>query len=203
MSSHRHTRHLVLLTALFSLLISHSRSSAAEDFWNRETAEQRNARMEWWRDARFGMFIHWGLYAVPAGEWQGKTNYAEWIRHRAQIPIGEYDRFVGQFNPVKFDAEQWVQMAKQAGMKYLVITSKHHDGFCLWPSELTTFDVESTPFQRDIMGELSRACQKHGLKFCMYHSIMDWHHPDYLPRRSWEEADRPATGLTTTDISLT
>lgn len=194
MNSHRHTRTLVLLTVLFSLLISHSRSSAAEDFWNRETAEQRNARMEWWRDARFGMFIHWGLYAVPAGEWQGKTNYAEWIRHRAQIPIGEYDRFVGQFNPVKFDAEQWVQMAKQAGMKYLVITSKHHDGFCLWPSELTEFDVESTPFQRDIMGELSRACQKHGLKFCMYHSIMDWHHPDYLPRRSWEEADRPATG---------
>ncbi len=159
-----------------------------------ETPEQRDARMAWWREARFGLFIHWGLYAIPAGEWKGGTNYGEWIRHSAQIPIDEYDKFRGRFNPVKFDAEQWVQLAKQAGMKYIVITSKHHDGFCLFDSEHTDFDVMSTPFQRDIMKELSDACRRHGLKMCWYHSIMDWHHPDYLPRREWEAADRPADG---------
>lgn len=153
----------------------------------------RDERMKWWREARFGLFIHWGLYAIPAGEWQGETKYAEWIRHRAKIPLDEYDKFLGQFNPVKFDADAWARMAKEAGMKYIVITSKHHDGFCLWPSEQTEFDVAATPFGRDIMGELQAACDKHGLKFCMYHSIMDWHHPDYLPRRPWEK-DRSSEG---------
>ena len=148
-------------------------------------------RLDWWRDARFGMFIHWGLYAIPAGEWKGNTNYAEWIRHSAQIPIDTYDTFVGQFNPVNFDADQWVLSAKRAGMKYIVITSKHHDGFCLWDSELTEYDVMSTPFARDILKELSDACERHGIRFCFYHSIMDWHHPDYLPRRGWEQAERP------------
>ena len=144
-------------------------------------------RMQWWREARFGLFIHWGLYAIPAGEWQGKKKYAEWIRHKAKIPLEEYNQFLDEFNPVRFDADAWAQMAKNAGMKYVVITSKHHDGFCLWPSEHTDFDVQSTPFGRDIMGELKAACDKHGLVFCMYHSIMDWHHPDYLPRRDWEK----------------
>jgi len=159
-----------------------------------ETPEQRDARMEWWRDARFGMFIHWGLYAIPAGEWKGNTSHAEWIRHTAKIPIGEYDKFVGQFNPVDFDADQWVRMAKRAGMNYIVITSKHHDGFCLWDSKRTDYDVASTPFRRDILKELTAACKKHGVRMCFYHSIMDWHHPDYLPRRDWEAKDRPAEG---------
>ena len=151
----------------------------------------KDARMRWWRDARFGMFIHWGLYAVPAGEWDGKANYAEWIRHSAQIPIDTYDQFREEFNPVKFDADEWAAMAKDAGMQYIVITSKHHDGFCLFDSEYTDFDIMSTPFKRDIMAELSEATRAQGLKMCWYHSIMDWHHPDYLPRRSWEVADRP------------
>lgn len=153
----------------------------------------RDQRMEWWRDARFGLFIHWGLYSVPAGEWKEGRNHAEWIRTTAQIPLQTYDQFVEEFNPTKFDADAWAQMAKNAGMKYVVITSKHHDGFCLWPSEYTDFDIESTPFKRDIMGELKQACDKHGLVFCMYHSIMDWKHPDYLPRRKWEK-DRPTNG---------
>jgi len=151
-----------------------------------ETPQQHNDRMAWWRDARFGMFIHWGLYAIPAGEWNGKTDHAEWIRHSAKIPVEQYDKFVGQFNPTNFNAESWAKLAKQAGMKYLVITSKHHDGFCLWDSRLTDFDVMSTPFQRDILKELETACNREGVRFCFYHSIMDWHHPDYLPRRSWE-----------------
>ena len=159
-----------------------------------ETKEQHDARMKWWRDARFGLFIHWGLYSLPAGEWKGKTEYGEWIRHTAQIPIGEYDKFVGQFNPLKFDAHAWVQMAKNAGMQYIVITSKHHDGFCLFDSKETDFDVTSTPFKRDILKELSEACKEAGIKLCFYHSIMDWHHPDYLPRRPWEKEIRPAEG---------
>lgn len=158
-----------------------------------ETAKERDARMNWWREARFGMFIHWGLYAIPAGEWQGDTNHAEWIRTTAKIPLNVYDRFIAQFNPVKFNALEWVRLAKDAGMKYIVITSKHHDGFCLFDSKYTGFDVMSTPFKRDIMKELAEACQKEGIKICWYHSIMDWHHPDYLPRRSWEK-DRPTTG---------
>jgi len=142
--------------------------------------------MSWWREARFGLFIHWGLYAIPAGEWNGKTTHGEWIRTTAEIPIDVYDRFIGQFNPVKFDADKWVQMAKHAGMRYIVITSKHHDGFSLFDSKHSDFDVMSTPFKRDIMDELATACRKYGLKMCWYYSIMDWHHPDYLPRRNWE-----------------
>lgn len=143
-------------------------------------------RMDWWREARFGMFIHWGLYAVPAGEWESTTNHAEWIRTTAQIPLDVYDSFFDQFNPVNFSAEEWVAMAQDAGMKYIVITSKHHDGFCLFDSEYTDFDVMSTPFKRDILKELSDACAEEGIAMCWYHSIMDWHHPDYLPRRNWE-----------------
>jgi len=141
----------------------------------------KDERMEWWRKARFGMFIHWGLYAVPAGEWKGKKvpGIGEWIMQRAQIPVSEYEQLARQFNPVKFDAEQWVQIAKKAGMKYIVITSKHHDGFCLWDTKYTDYDVvDATPFKRDILGELSQACRKNGIKMCFYHSIMDWHHPD-------------------------
>lgn len=165
---------------------------AQELYWNESTAA-KDARMAWWRDARFGMFIHWGLYAIPAGEWQGGRDHAEWIRTTAQIPLATYDQFAPQFNPQQFDADAWARLAADAGMKYVVITSKHHDGFCLWPSEHTEFDVANTPFGRDIMGELKAACDKHGLVFCMYHSIMDWHHPDYLPRREWER-DRPTEG---------
>ena len=177
-----------LITLLLLALIS----IQAQDF-TKETKQQRDARMKWWRDARFGMFIHWGLYAIPAGEWNSKKNHGEWIRTTAQIPLEEYDKFVQQFNPVKFNAEDWVKMAKDAGMKYIVITSKHHDGFNLFNSNETDFDVMSTPFHRDILKELSDACHKYGMKMCWYHSIMDWHHPDYLPRRDLEK-NRSAVG---------
>lgn len=149
--------------------------------------------MAWWREAKFGMFIHWGLYAIPAGEWNGTTNHAEWIRTTAQIPLETYDEFLPDFNPVKFDADAWVKMARDAGMKYITITSKHHDGFALYDSEISDYDVMSTPFQRDILAELAEACRKEGIKLCFYHSIMDWHHPDYLPRRGWEKG-RSAEG---------
>jgi alpha-L-fucosidase len=150
-------------------------------------------RLDWWREARFGLFIHWGLYAVPAGEWKGGTDYGEWIRDSAHIPVGEYERFQRGFDPVLFDADEWVRLAREAGMRYLVITSKHHDGFCLFDSAQTDWDVMGTPFRRDILAELSAACAKGGVRFATYHSIMDWHHPDYLPRRTWE-TDRSAEG---------
>lgn len=158
-----------------------------------ETTEQHNVRMKWWRDSRFGMFIHWGLYAVPAGEWNGKTEYGEWIRSSAQIPLDTYNQFVPRFNPVDFDADAWVKLAKEAGMKYIVITSKHHDGFCMFNTEQTDFSIMSTPYKKDPMKKLAAACKKQGLTFCFYYSIMDWHHPDYLPRRTWEK-DRPTEG---------
>ena len=155
-----------------------------------ETAEEHDLRMAWWREARFGMFIHWGLYAIPSGHWNGRrTGGAEWILNTAKIHPDAYMPLQQQFNPVDFDATQWAMIARNAGMRYMVITSKHHDGFCLWPSAFTEFDVEGTPFKRDIMGELSEACRNEGIVFCMYHSIMDWTHPDYLPRRAWD--DRP------------
>jgi len=157
------------------------------------TKTQHDSRMQWWRDARFGMFIHWGLYAVPAGEWEGKTGYGEWIRTSAEIPLDTYDHFREQFNPVKFNADEWVRMAKDAGMKYIVITSKHHDGFCMFDSKQTEFNIMNTPFHHDPMKDLADACHKYGLKFCFYYSIMDWHHPDYVPRRNWEK-NRPVEG---------
>ena len=153
----------------------------------------RDHRMNWWRESRLGMFIHWGLYAIPAGEWKESKDHAEWIRTTGQISIKEYDRFVGQFNPVKFDAEEWVKIAKETGMRYITITSKHHDGFCLFDSQHTDFDIMSTPFKRDILKELAEACKREGIKLCFYYSIMDWHHPDYLPRRNWEK-NRSAEG---------
>lgn len=153
-----------------------------------------DTRMTWWREARFGMFIHWGLYSILAGEWKGSKGHAEWIRDTARIPVDEYEKLLSEFNPVKFDAKEWVRMAEDAGMKYIVITSKHHDGFCLFDSQYTDWDVMSTPFKRDILKELSDACKASGVRFSTYHSIMDWHHPDYLPRRPWEVATRPAEG---------
>jgi alpha-L-fucosidase len=156
-------------------------------------APERDARLDWWRDARFGMFIHWGLYAIPAGEWGGGTDHAEWIRTTARIPVAKYEEFRAQWNPSKFDADAWARIAKDAGVQYVTITTKHHDGFCLFDSAYTDWDVMSTPFHRDVMKELSDAVGKQGLHMCWYHSIMDWHHPDYLPRRDWEK-DRTTEG---------
>jgi alpha-L-fucosidase len=159
-----------------------------------ESQAERDRRMKWWRDARFGMFIHWGLYAIPAGEWKGKKTkgIGEWIMNDLQIPLDEYTPLVKQFNPVKYDAREWVRIAKDAGMKYIVITSKHHDGFALWDSKVSDYDVMATPYRRDLLKPLADECRRQGLRFCTYHSIMDWHHPDYLPRRKWDA--RPTGG---------
>jgi alpha-L-fucosidase len=145
-----------------------------------ETPEQRDQRMKWWRDARFGMFIHFGLYSSVGGEFKGqKTNgVGEWIMHDLKIPPKEYEEtLVPMFNPAKFDAGKIVGIAKDAGMKYIVITSKHHDGFSLYDSKANDYNVMRTPFKRDIMKELSEATHAQGVTMCWYHSIWDWHHP--------------------------
>jgi alpha-L-fucosidase len=159
-----------------------------------ETTAHRNRRMEWFNEARFGMFIHWGVYSVPAGQWQGKParSGGEWIMETEKIPVSEYEKFAPQFNPVKFNAKEWVGMAKDAGMKYIVITTKHHDGFAMWRSDLSDWGIRSTPFARDPLKELADECHKAGIKLCFYHSIMDWHHPDWRERRAWNDK---ATGL--------
>ena len=145
-----------------------------------ETTEQFDARMEWWRDAGFGMFIHWGPYAIPAGTYDGQRipGVGEWIMNTASIPVAEYEKYSSAFNPVEYDADEWVRIAKEAGMKYIVITSKHHDGFCLWDSKVTNYDVmDFAPIKRDLLAELNQACKDNDIKLCFYHSIMDWHHP--------------------------
>ena len=166
--------------ALLACIVAAGSVCGAADAPPPETKAQRDARMAWWRQARFGMFIHWGLYAVLAGEYKGRRvgGIGEWIMHRAKIPIPEYEKLVPQFNPVKFDAGQWAQVAKDAGMRYMVITSKHHDGFCIFDSKLTDYDIMATPFKRDTLKELAEACRTKDVRFGFYHSIMDWHHPD-------------------------
>ena len=138
-----------------------------------------DARTAWFRDAKFGLFIHWGVYSMIGRE--------EWARQILQIPLAEYQTYADDFNPLKFDADAWVALAKEAGVKYIVITSKHHDGFCLFDSALTDYDAAKAKFGRDILAELSAACKKAGMPLGFYYSIMDWHHPDYLPRRDWEK----------------
>jgi len=138
-------------------------------------------RMDWWREARFGMFIHWGIYSVPAGSWKGQAypGAAEWIMDSAKVPVSEYEPLAAQFNPTKFDAAAWVKTAKDAGQQYIIITSKHHDGFCMWGTKESPYNiVDATPYKHDPLKELARECQKQGIKLGFYYSIMDWHHPD-------------------------
>ena len=146
-----------------------------------ESKTQRDARMKWWREAKFGMFIHWGVYSVPAGVYDGKpiNGIGEWIMNKGKIPVARYAEYAKEFNPVKFDADRWVQIAKDAGMKYIVITSKHHDGFAMFHSKASPFNIyDATPFKRDPLKELAAACEKQGIKLGFYYSqAQDWHHP--------------------------
>ncbi|HLW79535.1 MAG TPA: alpha-L-fucosidase, partial [Terriglobia bacterium] len=125
----------------------------------------------------------------------GKKRIAEWYFSNKKMQVKDYEKFAGEFNPVKFDAKTWVATAKNAGMKYIVITSKHHDGFCMFDTKLTDYCItKATPWKHDPMKDLAEECRKQGIKLCFYHSIMDWHHPDYVPRRDWEKDARPADG---------
>jgi len=157
--------------------------------WWKKAQETHEQRIAWWREAKFGMFVHWGVYSLPGGEWKGKkvSGYAEHLMRKEKITRSEYLDLAHQFNPVKFNAEEWIIQAKNAGMKYFIITAKHHDGFALYNSAVSDFDIiDQTPFKRDPMAELAAAAKKHGVKFGFYYShAFDWEHPD-APGNDWE-----------------
>jgi alpha-L-fucosidase len=139
----------------------------------------KEQRLKWFREAKYGLFIHWGLYAIPAGQWNGKRSpgLGEWVMFRSTVPVKEYEKLTARFNPVKFNADEWVKLAKDAGMKYIVITSKHHDGFALWKSKASAYNIaDATPFKRDVLKELADACARQGLRLGFYYSqSQDWH----------------------------
>jgi alpha-L-fucosidase len=165
-------------TIIFLAIISMSMSLLAQNVETNSSSKQNDPKMQWWKEAKFGMFIHWGIYAVPSGKWGDITNYGEWIMHQAKIPVAEYAQLAIKFNPVKFNADEWVKIAKDAGQKYIVITTKHHDGFAMYGSKASTYNiVDATPFKRDIIRELADACRKQGMKLGFYYSqAQDWHH---------------------------
>ena len=163
--------------AAFAILIGQPRAQTSAP---RDPAKEK--RLEWFREAKYGLFIHWGLYALPAGDWNGKRSLGlgEWVMFRSTVPVKEYERLAGRFNPVKFNADEWVKLAKDAGMKYIVITSKHHDGFALFKSAVSSYNiVDATPFKRDVLKELADACARGGIRLGFYYSqSQDWHEPN-------------------------
>lgn len=151
-------------------------------------SKQGAERAKWFQDAKFGMFIHWGLYSVPAK--------GEWVMHQSKMTVEEYEKLAAQFNPVEYDAAQWVGLAKGAGMRYITITSKHHDGFAMWDSKISDWDiVDRTPYTKDVLKMLAEECGKQNMPLFFYYSHLDWHHPDYYPR-GWTggHSGRPERG---------
>ena len=146
------------------------------------------AAREWFQDARFGLFIHWGVYSILGD--------GEWVMNNRKIPAADYEKLPAFFNPTEFDAAQWVSMAKAAGMKYITITSKHHDGFAMFDSKVSDYDiVDRTPYKKDVLKALADECHKQGMKLFFYYSQLDWHTPDYYPRgRTGQDAGRPDRG---------
>lgn len=155
-----------------------------------DSPEKKAARMKWFDEARFGMFIHWGLYSQLAGEWQDKhvTGGAEWIQKYLEIPSSQYSPLTKTFTARQFNADAWVRAIANAGVKYICVTTKHHDGFAMWPTKQNSdWNISVTPFKRDPLKDLAEACRRHGVTFCIYHSILDWHHPDWPGRPSFND----------------
>jgi len=162
------TKLTTFLIILLLLIISQPGKSQLP----RETEAQKMQRMKWWTDARFGMFIHWGLYALPARH--------EWVKNRERMTNEQYQKYFENFNPDLYNPKEWARMAKEAGMKYVVLTAKHHEGFCLWDSKFTDYKSTNTPLGKDIIREYVDAFRAEGLKVGFYYSLIDWHHPDYI-----------------------
>ena len=157
-----------------------------------ETASARDARLAWWRNARFGMFIHWGVYAVPAGIYQGKGNEgaSEWLMNIDHIPVTEYKKYAAQFNPVNYNPGEWVALAKEAGMRYIVITAKHHDGFALFKTGASKWNVvDASPYGKDLLSPLAEACHKQGIPLGFYYSqAQDWVNGGAASHGKWDKA---------------
>jgi alpha-L-fucosidase len=183
---------LLLMIFLPVCLVQAQPSQDAPNAYSSQAASDHDKKMDWWRKARLGMFIHWGVYAVPAGAYKGQEigGLGEWIMHDASIPRKEYEQFARQFNPVKYNPEAWVRMAKDAGMKYIVITSKHHDGFALFDSKASDWNVvKATPYGKDLLKPLVEACRKQGMKLGFYYSqANDWYNPGGAAARGhWDK----------------
>ena len=177
-------RPLAMIATMLALLLISLSSVRAED------QAAKDERMKWFREARLGMFIHWGLYSSLGGEWKEKhvTGGAEWIQKYLEIPSSQYSPLAASFSAPRFDADAWVKAIAASGVKYICITTKHHDGFCMWPTKLNDgWNISATPFKRDPLKEISEACQRHGVTFCIYHSILDWHHPDWPGRPAFND----------------
>ena len=168
---------LVIILAIATLMQLRAETTTTDPYAN-ETKAEKDARMAWFREAKFGMFIHWGVYSVPAGTYKGKKVPAlgEWIMANGKIPMAEYQAYAKEFNPVKYDPDAWVRLAREAGVKYIVITAKHHDGFALFDSKVSKWDVvDATPYGKDLLKPLAEACQKYGIKLGFYYSqALDW-----------------------------
>jgi alpha-L-fucosidase len=200
--------HLLLYIGIVLMLML-SCTNATQTESEVSPVREDDERMAWWREAKFGLFIHWGVYAVPAGKYGDNTNHGEWIMHRASIPSAEYKEYASQFNPTKYDPAAWVKVAKDAGMRYIVITSKHHDGFALYPSDVTNWDVvDATPYGKDLLAPLVDEAQKAGLKMGFYYSqAQDWNHPGGAKARyeegdGWDEAHKGDFDAYLADIAL-
>jgi len=174
-------------SVLLSAALLYRMASPAAETKTASASAPYPERLQWWTDARFGMFIHWGPISLQGTE-------IGWSRG-AQLPAADYDKLYQQFNPTNFNAGQWVKIAKAAGMKYIVLTSKHHDGFCLWDTKLTEYNIMNTPFHRDVTKELAEACREAGLVFCLYHSVCDWWHPDYPLGSPGGKSQKPAPNM--------
>lgn len=178
------------------VLLTHVLSVQAEspDPYANETVAQRDVRMEWFRAARFGMFIHWGVYSVPAGTYDGKQvpGIGEWIMNRGKIPMTNYQAFAKQYNPTKYNADEWVKLAKEAGMKYIVITAKHHDGFANFETKASPWNiVQATPYGKDVLKPLAEACRKYGIKLGFYYSqAQDWNNGGSAAGGKWDPAQQ-------------
>ena len=191
-------RTTLAISALLALsptaLVGEPAAAANPDPYANETPAQHDARMKWWREARFGLFIHWGVYSVPAGTYNGKRipGIGEWIMNHGKIPVAEYRQYAKQFNPVKFNADDWVKLAKQAGMKYIVITAKHHDGFAMFDTKASEWNiVQASPFGRDPLKELASACRKYGIKPGFYYSqAQDWNNGGAASGGKWDPAQQ-------------
>jgi len=181
---------------LFLALIALCMSGMSQNVEVTTGSNQNNPKMKWWKDAKFGMFIHWGIYSVPAGKWGERTDHGEWIMNTAKISRADYSALAKKFNPTRFNAEEWVKIAKDAGQKYIVITSKHHDGFAMFKSSDPYNIVDATPFKRDILKELADACRKNNMKLGFYYSqAQDWYHPGGgCSGTKWDETQKGDMG---------
>jgi len=196
MKLHPQLSRLMLLSGLLCVLGVSAHAQEIPLRVNTETGETRAQfarRTKWWRDAKFGMFVHWGIYSVPSSDHKNTWSLGEWYMANLGMQVPDYEKYAAQFNPTQFNAHDWVALAKAAGMKYITITSKHHDGFAMFDSKLTDYNVvKATPWHHDPMKDLAAECKKQGVKLCFYYSVKDWHSDDWVPHGEWDK--RPKNG---------